>query len=487
MPDSNTRPVEVHFRGLSAVDRSALPLLSSMVDGELYAAEMLNARGLGVTQPGVFCGYKPKVKNGLTFTITKDSALGYSAGLCEIGLQQFHIIQQHDIDITVQTGYKWIVVLEAFYEKGVATTQVSSDSNIDAASVKAIREYELRPDHQIICEIDLTSGKTSIDINDFDVSNRNDQDFTIGSHIAKEDPHTQYPLRSELDELVNGIINGSISQDATGDDPTVPVSQKAIATALSNKADSEHSHDADDLPKGGIAQAGIIELVASYNSSSTSHAPTAKALKDGLADKADADHGHTADELPTASTTDPGIIRLSNSYTSDSKTQAATPKALKDGLGTKADSEHSHDASTLPKATTTQFGVVKRSDNHLATTSETVASSKALNLGLETKGDKSVLIESSASMIITRGGAKTTILRIGTGNATIQIDASTFEPSDEIVIINSNPNAGTVDITNIDGKLYDLDNSTPASSTLTGKGRAEIIRLNESNALRALV
>ena len=173
MSDSNARPVEVHFRGLSAVDRRALPLLSSMVDGEIYAAEMLNARGLGVTQPGIYCGYIPKVKSGLTFTISIDKDRGYSAGVIETGLQQFHIIQQHDIDITVETGYKWFVVLEAFYEQGVATKQVSSDSDVDAASVRAIRDYELNDSHQIICEIDLTSGKTSIDMSDFDITNRN--------------------------------------------------------------------------------------------------------------------------------------------------------------------------------------------------------------------------------------------------------------------------------------------------------------------------
>lgn len=486
MSENNNRPTEIHFRSLSAVDRAGLPLLSSMVDGEIYAAEMLNARGLGIIQPGIFCGYKPKTKSGLTFTIAKDAALGYSAGLCEIGLQQFHIIQQHDIDITVQSGYKWIVVLEAFYQQGVQTTQVTTDSDISAASVKAIREYELIDEHQIICEIDLTSGKMEIELSDFDMSNRNDQDFTIGSHVAKADPHTQYPLRSELDELVADTIGGQISQNPYGNDPQKLISEQAVKSGLSDKANTEHSHDADDLPIGNTTAAGIIQLVGSYNSSSVSHAPTARALKEGLQTKADASHSHNASDLPSASPSEAGLVVLSNSYTSTSESKAATPHAVSAGLKTKSDKSHKHDAGDLPEASTTAYGIVKRSDNPASQSSDTVASSKALDLGLRTKGDKNVLVETSSNITITRRGQITTILRTTTADATITIDASTFTPGDELVIINAHPESGVVTIRNADGKLYDLEGLSPSESTLSGQGRATIIRVSQANAMRAI-
>ena len=86
------------------------------------------------------------------------------------------------------------------------------------------------------------------------------------------------------------------------------------------------------LPSAGTSTAGIVQLENSYNSSSTTKAPTSKALKDGLATKAPNNHNQETSTITNTTALD--NILPGESITLTLTDQAKVNSALNDIIGT---------------------------------------------------------------------------------------------------------------------------------------------------------
>jgi hypothetical protein len=115
-------------------------------------------------------------------------------------------------------------------------------------------------------------------------------------------------------------------------------STASIDDERTNVTDSFALYHQGNMPDATTSQKGIVKLIDSVTSTSTSLAPTAKALKTAydkgqsayeLAEKkAPSSHSHGVDDLPAASTSQSGIVQLSSLIDSESEETAPTSAAL---------------------------------------------------------------------------------------------------------------------------------------------------------------
>lgn len=200
MPENNAgRPKEIHIAPISAIDRDALPLLTSMAFGETYVAEMFNMQNKAVAKSGVYSGFKVEPAGGLNLIVSSPSD-SVSGAIVDCGKVPIQVFQQHDIPVVVETGGHVIVAIEAHFEHGVPTKQVSTDSLIDAAKIVTLINKPLSDNQLLLAEIDLTAGQTVISQSMIDTSNRILGGSDITGHNADPDAHPDMknPTRSNM-------------------------------------------------------------------------------------------------------------------------------------------------------------------------------------------------------------------------------------------------------------------------------------------------
>lgn len=425
MAENNNLPEEIHFTHGKYVERDKLPLLSSLVYGETHTSEMLNAKELGLKNPGIYTGFKVVANGGHRILVIRDAVRGYGSAMITLGLQNITILQQHDIELEVPNGAKWLVVLEAFYQNGVPTRQVSANSDIDSATIRLVEEGDLVDDHLILAEIDLLSNPSSITESDISEVRRIERIFSVDDHVAAIDPHPQYTSDDEARIIADDAIEAVLTDDHLGNDSSKIVSQKALNVGLSEKVNvSDISVDHTEVSATKVSSAkavsrglsekiDITKIKDDYVSPTSYDVASTQAVADAVTEAI----AHTNAEITRIMGDTPqetldsftevsqkfndtndafasvmmeletkiAKTSISQSYSASAIDTVPSSKTLKDGLASKADINHAHDADDLPEATTTAKGVVQLTDSYGSNSSLLAATAKALADGLGTK------------------------------------------------------------------------------------------------------
>lgn len=153
----------------TSADISALALLADIQYLELMSSEALNRKFNGIVPPGIYRGYEYTLPGGMGITIGANTPAGTAvverSGCC------ITVQQAKPVSLVVPAAFSGYLVLEAIYGVGVITKQVSSTSNIDAASIKLVAKADLQSHHVILYTINTPAGTTTL----------------LDSHISAED------------------------------------------------------------------------------------------------------------------------------------------------------------------------------------------------------------------------------------------------------------------------------------------------------------
>lgn len=315
MADTDGRPVEVHITTVSSTDRDAMPLITSMAYGERYAASSLNMAYKGIVKPGIFSGFIPTAPGGLEVTLTVDPETGFGLAAIDVDNMQLRVFQQHDINLTLTTGVKSHIVLEAFFEEGVSTTQVDSSSTQESAWVKVYADGSEPANAIILCTVDLTGGESEIGTSMLDTSTRSASGLDWQVHESADNPHSQYVLTTALSSLIQSALSDSsnttlttaiegVMQEYIENSGNITLTRKALKTFINRLTDD----DATVLIDPTMYKAG--DIVAINNASVTAGVVTINSINGTIIDyEAVASDSHTM--------TGRGLVQLIKLSTTD--------------------------------------------------------------------------------------------------------------------------------------------------------------------------
>lgn len=158
---------------------------------------------------------------------------------------------QHAVTLNIPAGVKSAIVIEGFYQYGVETKQVNSNSQTDAATMKVIPSSAIESHHVVVCEVSVPTGAKAITANMISEDKRIAGGIDLASHIdVTKDPHKQYAFRKIKINTVGPLRGGhDLSEDLT-----LTVDPSTVGTA------------------------GVVQLEDGSTSNSIVKAPTAYAL-----------------------------------------------------------------------------------------------------------------------------------------------------------------------------------------------------------------
>ena len=146
-----------------------------------------------------------------------------------------------------------------------------------------------------VSPVQSVNGKTgTVVLSKSDVGLGSVENYGIATQVEAEDgtPNNKYmtPLRVKqaIDEATINLGSGDMLKSVydADNDGKVDVAKTAESVAWSNVTGkpttftpSSHTHTAADLPKASTSAQGIVQLIDSYTSTSTSLVPTANSLK----------------------------------------------------------------------------------------------------------------------------------------------------------------------------------------------------------------
>lgn len=191
--------------------KESLPLVCSMVFGERDVSVALNQLSLGDKSSGINTGFLVSSVSGTMIRIHGEGEFP-STAMVRYNDQLIKVIQQHDVLLPLVTGNIWYIVLEAFNETGVVTKQASYSSELDAASIKAVSEDDIRDNHVLLATVDMSHGLPLIKDSDITLSNRDNggsDDSSVKSHNNDVDAHES--IRDSVTESILGSTSGNIS------------------------------------------------------------------------------------------------------------------------------------------------------------------------------------------------------------------------------------------------------------------------------------
>ncbi|WP_419238312.1 phage tail protein (plasmid) [Photobacterium leiognathi subsp. mandapamensis] len=227
-----------------------LPLVSDLQFLEVATSEALNRKMLGVVNPGIRRGFTYKLGKGLSLIIGDDS--GKNTACVERDNVLLTIQGQHAVTLNIPAGKESAIVIEAFYQYGVATKQVDINSDIDAAQLLVVDSNKTLDHHVILYDVIVPIGATQITDEMISDHRRKEASLDIESHVAEADPHTQY-VKKTFHLATESPLQGGKSLD--GDEMLL------------------------SIDRASTTQEGVVQLIDSYTSDSQVLAPTANALR----------------------------------------------------------------------------------------------------------------------------------------------------------------------------------------------------------------
>lgn len=191
-------------------DVKSLPLVTDIQYLEPFTSTSLNRKFCGVVRPGVFRGFGCQPAGGMSLSIVHNKnqtgeSVRFGVALVERDDYLLTVRQQHEMIVDLEAGKTSYVVLEAFYEHGVETTQVSDDSTIEAASIKVLSESQVQDHHIILCVATIPQGVTILTTAHLSFDLRPIGGYDLEGHLLDVNPHKQY-VRNNADSTVNANL-----------------------------------------------------------------------------------------------------------------------------------------------------------------------------------------------------------------------------------------------------------------------------------------
>lgn len=191
-------------------DVKSLPLVTDIQYLEPFTSTSLNRKFCGVVRRGVFRGFACQPAGGMSLSIVHNKnqtgeSVRFGVALVERDDYLLTVRQQHEMAVVLEAGKTSYVVLEAFYEHGVETTQVSSDSTIEAASIKVLSESQVQDHHIILCVATIPQGVTILTTAHLSFDLRPIGGYDLESHLLDVNPHKQY-VRNNADSTVDANL-----------------------------------------------------------------------------------------------------------------------------------------------------------------------------------------------------------------------------------------------------------------------------------------
>ncbi len=192
-------------------DVESFPLVTDIQYLEPLTSKSLNRKFCGIARAGVYRGFACVPSGGMLLQIDNQSnqdgtPVNYGVALVERDDYLLTVRQQKSLSLTIPAGQVSYVVLEAFYQHGVTTSQVDIDSEIDAATVSVVTADKLQLHHVILCVLDVEAGATELLPAHINVDLRMTGGYDLDAHKGDENPHTQY-VRRDADSTVHADIH----------------------------------------------------------------------------------------------------------------------------------------------------------------------------------------------------------------------------------------------------------------------------------------
>lgn len=186
---------------VQTADVGSLPLVTDIQYLEPFTSQSLNRKFCGVVRAGVFRGFSCRPAEGLALEIAHDTnqtgeAVPYGVALVERDDYLLTVRQQHTVLVELTAGQTSYVVVEAFFQHGVRTSQVDANSSIEAASIKVLTQAQVQSHHVILCVVTIPSGATTLTMSNLNFDERKAGGYDLDSHLADVHPHKQYILNN---------------------------------------------------------------------------------------------------------------------------------------------------------------------------------------------------------------------------------------------------------------------------------------------------
>ena len=293
-------------------------------------------------------------------------------------------------------------------------------------------------------------------------------------------------------QLVDSVSNTSVTLAATAN---------AVKTADDHAANASYLSSGTvptaRLPASNTTQSGVVQLVDSYQNTSTSLAPTAKALSDFYTLYSTSTIPPS--NLPAANTTQAGIVQLVDSVSNTSVTIAPTANATKTAYdaaisaNTLAANAHVAAANasylsqgTVPNArlntaNTTAAGIVQLSDSLASTSIVLAATANAVKTAYDTAAAAASSASAAYSNAVTFA-ANATNLSNGTV-ASARLPAANTTQAGIVQLVDSVSNTSiTIAAT---ANAVKTANDNAANATFLSSGTVANARLNAANTTQA--
>lgn len=250
------RPVEKHIVAPTEVESQNLTFLQSMAYAERHVAKMLNMQNSAMTNIGVYKGLIVEPDGGLGIRIVKDASGDLGGAVVKCGDVQVQVFQQHDYHVMVPTGRKITVALQANWEEGVITKQVSAISTIEPAEIVIIQDGVVGNNQIILAEIDLTGGETTISQSMIDITNRPVGGIDLVGHRNEPNPHPDLKNRDSVNRIDHPSDNLMLGEVNLFTKPMIynllpEDNGKRVAVMVSSTAGADKDNPVKLLPPGG--------------------------------------------------------------------------------------------------------------------------------------------------------------------------------------------------------------------------------------------
>ena len=157
---------------ISVSDTTELSLITDIQFGERFTSNALNRHWKNIKPVGIYCGFEPSIVDVDRIQVGDGSDKNTLVAQNQSGELQLTVHQQKPITVTVPRDQKMTAVVEAFYQFGVLTKQVDTNSNIDAATLKLIPSSHVESHHVQLFSVFLPSSAERLTDKHIDTSVR---------------------------------------------------------------------------------------------------------------------------------------------------------------------------------------------------------------------------------------------------------------------------------------------------------------------------
>ncbi|HEY3591758.1 MAG TPA: hypothetical protein VGL07_17095, partial [Buttiauxella sp.] len=185
----------------SGVNLKERSLIADMQYYESFTSEALNRKFFGVLPHGIYNGFDFEPGEGLSVCIGAENERG--SALSEHEMMCLTANQMKTVMVAVPAGKESLIVLEVAFSFGTITDQVSPNSPVKAAEIKAISRADYKKGQVIICTAVVPADAIQVTTEMLHADDR--QIATLGASVQdvintlsrQQDPLPQYLRKNQ--------------------------------------------------------------------------------------------------------------------------------------------------------------------------------------------------------------------------------------------------------------------------------------------------